>query len=44
MAYVDDFKFMFWVSLPTALLLLLMRGPKRAAKDPSPAAAHAAFD
>jgi DHA2 family multidrug resistance protein len=29
-AYVDDFKLMFLVSLPTALLLLLMRKPKTA--------------
>ncbi len=26
-AYTDDFKLMFWVSLPTALLVLLMRRP-----------------
>jgi MFS transporter, DHA2 family, multidrug resistance protein len=26
-AYTDDFKLMFWVTLPTALLLLMMRRP-----------------
>jgi DHA2 family multidrug resistance protein len=35
-AYTNDFKLMFWVSLPTALLVLLMRRPKQAQK-PSPA-------
>jgi len=29
-AYVDDFKFMLLISLPTALLLLLMRRPNTA--------------
>ena len=40
-AYTDDFMLMFWVSLPTALLLLLMRRPKQAAKA---APAHAVLD
>ena len=31
-AYTHDFKLMFWVSLPTALLVLLMRRPKQAQK------------
>ena len=31
-AYTDDFKLMFWVCLPTALLLLLMRKPGQAQK------------
>ena len=31
-AYTNDFKLMFWVSLPTALLVLLMRRPKQAQK------------
>jgi DHA2 family multidrug resistance protein len=42
-AYIDDFKFMFWISLPTALLLLMMRKPKpgvAATADPS----HMAMD
>jgi DHA2 family multidrug resistance protein len=34
-AYVDDFKFMLLITLPTALLLLLMRRPNNA---PAPAA------
>jgi len=33
-AYIDDFKLMLWVSLPTALLLLFMRKP-RVATAPS---------
>ncbi|QIB35392.1 DHA2 family efflux MFS transporter permease subunit [Ancylobacter pratisalsi] len=28
-AYLDDFRFMMWVTLPTALLLLLMRAPRK---------------
>jgi DHA2 family multidrug resistance protein len=40
-AYTNDFKLMFWVSLPTALLLLLMRRPRHLEK-PDPA--HAAMD
>ena len=31
-AYTNDFMLMFWVSLPTALLVLLMRRPKKAQK------------
>ncbi len=31
-AYTDDFKLMFWVSLPTALLVLFMRRPRRVEK------------
>ena len=31
-AYTNDFMLMFWVSLPTALLVLLMRRPKQAQK------------
>ena len=31
-AYVDDFMLMFWVTLPTAFLLLLMRRPKQVVK------------
>ena len=31
-AYTNDFKLMFWVSLPTALLVLLMRRPRQAQK------------
>jgi DHA2 family multidrug resistance protein len=42
-AYTDDFKFMFWISVPTALLLLLMRNPRRVAGS-APAPAHAALD
>jgi DHA2 family multidrug resistance protein len=38
-AYTDDFKLMFWVSLPTALLLLLMRRPKMKTAQP-PSNAH----
>ncbi len=40
-AYVDDFKLMLWVSLPTALLLLFMRKPRVAA---APSAEHAVLD
>jgi MFS transporter, DHA2 family, multidrug resistance protein len=40
-AYSDDFKLMFWVSFPTALLLLLMRRPKT---HQSSAPTHAAMD
>ena len=40
-AYTNDFMLMFWVSLPTALLLLLMRRPRHMEK-PDPA--HAAMD
>ena len=40
-AYVDDFKLMLWVSLPTALLLLFMRKPRVAA---TPSAEHAVLD
>jgi len=43
-AYVDDFKFMFWVSLPSALLLLLMRGRRKGAVEAPDEPAHAAFD
>ena len=40
-AYADDFMLMFWVSIPTALLLLMMRRPQRAVAG---APAHAALD
>ncbi len=40
-AYTDDFMLMFWVTLPTALLLLLMRKPRGRG---APAPAHAAMD
>jgi DHA2 family multidrug resistance protein len=40
-AYVNDFKLLLLVSLPTALLLLLMRDPRRAA---APDPAHAVMD
>ena len=33
-AYANDFRFMFWISLPTALALLLMRKPARAMAPP----------
>jgi DHA2 family multidrug resistance protein len=36
-AYTDDFKLMFWVSLPTALLVLLMRRPGQPEKAAPPA-------
>ena len=39
-AYTDDFKLMFWVTLPTAMLLLLMQRPKPGAAAP----AHAMAD
>ncbi len=42
-AYSDDFMLMFWVSLPTALLLLLMRRPKTPAAA-APDASHAVID
>lgn len=40
--YVDDFKFMLWICLPTALLLLLLRRPKAAGQPAS--AEHAVLD
>ena len=40
-AYVNDFKLLLLVSLPTALLVLLMRDPNRA---PAPSAEHAVLD
>jgi DHA2 family multidrug resistance protein len=40
-AYVDDFMLMFWVSMPAALLVLMMRTVKRQA-PPDPA--HAVMD
>jgi DHA2 family multidrug resistance protein len=40
-AYVNDFKLMLLVSLPTALLVLLMRDPRRAA---APSPEHAVLD
>ena len=40
-AYVDDFLLMFWVTLPTALLLLLMRKPKQMA---APEPGHAVME
>ena len=42
-SYSNDFMLMFWVSFPTALLILLMRGPGKDAGG-APAAAHAAMD
>ena len=42
-SYSNDFMLMFWVSFPTALLILLMRGPGKGAAG-APAAAHAAMD
>ena len=42
-SYVNDFKLMFWVSVPTALLLLLMRKPRQA-PGAAPAEAHAVLD
>ncbi|MDE2514687.1 MAG: DHA2 family efflux MFS transporter permease subunit [Rhodospirillales bacterium] len=41
-AYVDDYKFMIYTTLPALLLLLLMRKPKLGAAPPDPA--HAAMD
>ncbi|HEY2131621.1 MAG TPA: DHA2 family efflux MFS transporter permease subunit [Acetobacteraceae bacterium] len=41
-AYLNDFKLMMLTSLPTLLLLLLMRNPKAAAR--APVEAHAAMD
>ena len=41
MAYANDFKFMFYVSVPVALLLLFMRRPKTA---PAPTGDTAAAD
>jgi hypothetical protein len=38
-AYSNDFLLMFWVSLPAALALLLMRKPKQAAVPAGQAAA-----
>jgi DHA2 family multidrug resistance protein len=40
--YIDDFKLMMWTTLPTILLLFLMRRPSKLAKPP--ADAHAAMD
>ncbi len=40
--YVDDFMFMLWICLPTALLLLLLRRPKAAGQPAS--AEHAVLD
>ena len=40
-AYADDFMLMFWVSIPAALLLLMMRAPQRAVAG---APVHAALD
>ncbi|MGL1654877.1 hypothetical protein ACSTIC_23615, partial [Vibrio parahaemolyticus] len=42
-AYANDFKLMFLVTLPTALLLLLMRRPHVKTTGDA-AAAHAALD
>jgi DHA2 family multidrug resistance protein len=41
MAYANDFKLMFLVCIPVALLLLLMRRPKMRAAPPEPATAAA---
>ncbi len=43
-AYSNDFMLMFWVSFPTALLILLMKGPSGAPGAAPPQAAHAAMD
>jgi DHA2 family multidrug resistance protein len=45
-AYSNDFMLMFWISFPTAALILLMRNPERAggAGAGPPAVAHAAMD
>ncbi len=43
-AYSNDFMLMFWISFPTALLILLMRGPARGAAAGPLAEAHAAMD
>jgi DHA2 family multidrug resistance protein len=43
-AYTNDFLLMFWVSLPTALLLLLMRKPAQPAPGAARAEAHAVLD
>jgi len=43
-SYSNDFMLMFWISFPTALLILLMRGPGHASAGAAPAAAHAAMD
>ena len=43
-AYMDDYKFMFLATLPAALCLLLMRGPKGPAATPGPHQAGAALD
>ena len=40
-AYTNDFKLMFWVTLPTALLLLMMRRPKQ---QPAPGAVPTVAD
>jgi DHA2 family multidrug resistance protein len=40
-AYADDFMLMFWVSIPAALLLLMMRRPQRAVAGTP---VHAAID
>ena len=40
-AYTNDFKLMFWVSLPIVLLLLLMRRPGKT-RNSDPAATHLA--
>jgi DHA2 family multidrug resistance protein len=41
-AYIDDYKMMIFTTLPSLLLLLIMRRPDRTA--PSAAEAHAALD
>jgi DHA2 family multidrug resistance protein len=41
-AYVDDFKLMFWVCIPIAFLLLLMKRPSLSGGGESPA--HAVLD
>ncbi len=43
-SYSNDFMLMFWISFPTAALILLMRGPPRTAGAGAPQAAHAAMD
>ena len=43
-AYSNDFMLMFWISFPTAILILMMRAPGAAPGGGPPQAAHAAMD
>jgi DHA2 family multidrug resistance protein len=43
-AYSNDFMLMFWISFPTAALILLMRGPSRSGAPAGQPAPHAAMD